>query len=79
MRKQFETVVLSAKMERETFKEENDFLKERIKEVTDTSLIDMELLKVKLAVLHGTDLKNLKDLYEMKLKHSSDNIVRMDE
>ena len=39
----------------------------------------MEMLKVKLAALHETDLKNLKELYDLKLKNSSSNIVRLDE
>lgn len=39
----------------------------------------MELLKVKLAALHETDLKNLKELYEMKLKHKTNQTVRLDE
>ena len=39
----------------------------------------MEMLKVKLAALHETDLKNLKELYDLKLKNSSNNIVRLDE
>ena len=39
----------------------------------------MELLKVKLAVLHETDLKNIKELYEMKLKHKTNQTVRLDE
>ena len=39
----------------------------------------MELLKVKLATLHENDLKNLKNLYELKLKQASSNILRLDD
>lgn len=71
--------MLAARIERETFKEENEHLRHRIRELSESSLTDMELLKVKLAALHENDLKNLKALYEMKLKHSSNHLVRLDE
>lgn len=79
LRKQLESAIIAANIDRETFREENSHLREKIKDMTDNSITDMELLKVKLAALHETDLKNLKELYEMKLKHKTNQVVRLDE
>lgn len=38
-----------------------------------------ELLKVKLAALHETDLNQLKEVYELRLKHLSGNLYRIEQ
>ena len=60
LRRQLESTVITANVERETFNEESLHLNERIKELTDNAHADMEMLKVKLAALHQNDLKSLK-------------------
>jgi predicted nuclease with TOPRIM domain len=39
----------------------------------------MELLKVKMAALHEGDVKQLKELYDLKLKHTLENLGRLDQ
>lgn len=40
---------------------------------------EIELLKVKIALLHQTDLEKVKELYELRLKNSLEGNSRLEE
>lgn len=53
-------------------------LKDKLRQMSEDSLREIELLKVKIALLHENDIKKLKELYDLKLENSLANTQRLD-
>ena len=54
-------------------------LKDKLRQMSEDSLREIELLKVKIALLHENDIKKLKELYDLKLENSLANTQRLDQ
>ena len=44
-------------------------MKDKLRQMSEDSLREIELLKVKIALLHENDIKKLKELYDLKLEN----------
>lgn len=58
---------------------QNQCLKENIKEQAVLQAQENDLLKLKMSKLHQTDVSQVKELYEIKLKISIENMNRLDQ
>ena len=58
---------------------QNQSLKENIKEQVVLQAQENDLLRLKMGKLHQTDISQVKELYEIKLKLSIENMNRLDQ
>ena len=70
LKRQLELEQHLIKAQKEATERQAQLLKQRLKDQADNFQKEIELLKVKIALLHQTDLEKVKELYELRLKNS---------